>query len=166
MTDPQQPYGQSNDPYAQQGYPGQYGQQAYPGQQPYGQQYPQQPYGQQPYPGQPQPAYQFQYGQVVGADPSAPYGRDPKTGEPLSDKSKLAAGLLQIFLGQFGVGRFYLGDNKTAAIQLSLTIIGYILAIVIVGIFVILGVAIWALIDGIMILTGSVRDQYGRPLRP
>ena len=161
MTDPQQPYGQSNDPYAQQGYQGQYGQQPY-GQQPYGQQ----AYGQQPYPGQPQPAFQFQYGQVAGADPSAPYGRDPMTGEPLSDKSKLAAGLLQIFLGQFGVGRFYLGDNKTAIIQLSLTIVGYILAIVIVGIFIILGVAIWALIDGIMMLTGSVRDQYGRPLRP
>ena len=43
----------------------------------------------------------------------APYGGaaqgvDP-SGQPLSDKSKLVAGLLQIFLGGFGVGRFYLG---------------------------------------------------------
>ncbi len=157
MTDPQQPYG--GQPYG----PQPYGQQPY-GNAPYGQH----PYGQQPYGGygQPQPAFQFQYGQVFGADPSAPYGRDPQTGEPLSDKSKLAAGLLQIFLGQFGVGRFYLGSTSIAVTQLVLTLVGYVLAIVIVGVFIVLGVALWALIDGIMILTGGVRDAQGRPLRP
>ena len=157
MTDPQQPHGQQYDPYgAQQPYQRPYDPQAQ--QQPYSQ-YPQQPGYVQPQPG-------FQPGPGFGADPAAPYGRDPQTGEPYSDKSKLAAGLLQIFLGQFGIGRFYLGDNKTAAIQLSLTVVGYVLAIVLVGFILIFGVAVWALIDGIMILTGSVRDQYGRPLRP
>ncbi|MDT5067011.1 MAG: hypothetical protein QOK02_3166, partial [Mycobacterium sp.] len=29
-------------------------------------------------------------------DPAAPYGRHPLTGEPLSEKSKVVAGLLQL----------------------------------------------------------------------
>jgi TM2 domain-containing membrane protein YozV len=84
-----------------------------------------------------------------GVDPQAPYGRDPVTGEPLSDKSKMTAGLLQLFLGGFGVGRFYMGDTGIAVGQLLTC-----------G-----GLGIWALIDAIMILTGKVRDNQGRPLR-
>ncbi|WP_371391064.1 TM2 domain-containing protein [Protofrankia sp. BMG5.30] len=71
------------------------------------------------------------------------------TGEPYSDKQKLVAGLLQIFLGGFGAGRWYLGDTGIALAQL----------------FTCGGLGIWALIDGIMILTGNVRDSQGRLLR-
>jgi hypothetical protein len=39
-------------------------------------------------------------------------------GRPLSDKSKLVAGLLQIFLGGFGIGRFYLGYRLSASSKL------------------------------------------------
>ena len=99
-------------------------------------------------------------------DMGAPYGRDPYTGEPLSDKSKVVAGLLQIFLGSLGVGRFYIGDSKTGGIQLALTIVGLILSVAVVGIFLVFGVAIWALVDGIMMLTGNVRDKNGFTLRP
>lgn len=104
------------------------------------------------------------YGYPGAPDPTAPYGRDPATGEPLSDKSKLVAGLLQIFLGTLGVGRFYIGDNTIGGIQLGLTIIGYITAIFLIGFVLIFGVAIWALVDGIMMLTGSVRDKNGLKL--
>lgn len=41
---------------------------------------------------------------------------------PKSDKSKLAAGLLGLFLGGYGVHNFYLGNTKRAVIQLLLTI--------------------------------------------
>jgi TM2 domain-containing membrane protein YozV len=82
-------------------------------------------------------------------DPAAPYGRHPVTGEPFSDKQKIVAGLLQIFLGGFGAGRWYLGDNGIALAQL----------------FTCGGLGVWALIDGIMMLTGNVRDTQGRPLR-
>lgn len=81
-------------------------------------------------------------------DPSAPYGRHPLTGEPYSDKSKLTAGLLELFLGGFGAGRWYLGNNGLALGQL----------------FTCGGCGIWALIDAIQMLTGNVRDKYGRPL--
>lgn len=83
-----------------------------------------------------------------GADPGAPYGRNPQ-GEPYSDKSKLAAGLLELFLGGFGVGRFYLGYTGMGLGQL----------------FTCGGCGIWALIDAIQMLTGNVRDPQGRPLR-
>jgi hypothetical protein len=110
-----------------------------------------------PPPGPPQGAYppgsapQYgapQYG-YPAVDPAAPFGRNPLTGEPLSDKSKLAAGLLELFLGWTGAGRWYLGDTGIAIAQLLTC-----------G-----GLGIWALIDAIMMLTGNVRDKYGRPLR-
>ncbi|ANY24537.1 TM2 domain-containing protein [Gordonia terrae] len=151
----------------QYGAPQQYGGQQYGAPQQYGnQQYGGQQYGAPQQYGTPQGGYPAApgYGYGGAPDPTAPYGRDPATGEPLSDKSKLVAGLLQIFLGSLGVGRFYIGDNTTGAIQLGLTIIGYITAIFIVGIFIVFGVAVWALIDGIMMLTGNVRDKNGLKL--
>ena len=101
-------------------------QQAY--QQPEQQQY-QQPYQQQPYQQQPQ---------------QPPYG--------VEQKSKLVAGLLQIFL-PYGIGRFYLGYTSTGVAQLLL-------------VFACGAGSIWSLIDGIMILTGSVKtDARGVPLK-
>ncbi len=41
----------------------------------------------------------------------------------VSDKSKVVAGVLQIVLGGFGVGRFYMGDTKTGVIQLIVTLV-------------------------------------------
>src|SRR5690242_19306223 len=50
--------------------------------------------------------------------PQAPYGIEPMTGLPYSDKSRIVAGLLQIFLGTFGVGRFYTGHIGLGVLQL------------------------------------------------
>jgi TM2 domain-containing membrane protein YozV len=133
-----------------------YGQQPPSGEQPpYGQQAPygQQPYGQPPY-GQVPSGYPPPGGVPYGAGPGAPYGVHPVTGMPYSDKTKLVAGLLQIFLGGFGVGRFYLGDNKTAIWQIVVTVLTCGLG------------SIWGLVDGIIILaTDNVTDAQGRPLR-
>lgn len=83
------------------------------------------------------------------AQANAPYGIDPVTGMPFSDKQKMTAGILSLFLGGFGVGRFYLGYTGLGIAQL-LTF----------G-----GCGIWSMIDGILILTGKVPDAQGRPLR-
>ena len=81
-------------------------------------------------------------------------------------KSKMAAGLLGIFLGQFGVHNFYLGYTGKAVAQLLLTIFGYILAIFIIGIFMVAAAGIWGLVEGIMILSGSINtDANGIPLK-
>ena len=104
--------------------------------------------------------YQPTYGSApysaaaYGMAPSAPFGVDPVTGIPYSEKSKLVAGLLGIFLGSFGVGRFYLGNIGMGIAQILVT-----------GLTLGIG-AIWPLIDGIMILAGSPKDANGRPLRP
>jgi len=69
-------------------------------------------------------------------------------------KSKLAAGLLGIFVGGFGVHRFYLGYIGIGVIQIIVTLIT-------------LGVgALWGFVEGILILAGAMnKDAQGRPLR-
>ncbi|MEU4773666.1 TM2 domain-containing protein [Micromonospora sp. NPDC023644] len=71
----------------------------------------------------------------------------------VSDKSKVVAGVLQIVLGTFGIGRFYMGDTKTGVIQL-------IVSLVTCGIG-----GLWGFIDGILILINGGVDGQGRPLR-
>ena len=72
-------------------------------------------------------------------------------------KSKIAAGLLGIFLGCFGVHNFYLGYTGKAVAQLLITVLTcFILSPV---------SAIWGLIEGILILTGSIStDAEGNEL--
>ena len=73
-------------------------------------------------------------------------------------KSKLAAGLLGIFLGSLGVHNFYLGYTGKAVAQLLISLLSC-------G-FLAWGSAIWGLIEGILILTGSISvDGNGNPLR-
>jgi len=103
----------------------------------------------------PPPQYGAQYGaQYGGYPPPYPgqFGVDP-WGRPLSDKSKMVAGLLQIFLGTFGIGRFYLGYNGIAVAQLAVSLLTCGIG------------AIWPFVDGILILLGKVQDPSGRPLR-
>lgn len=73
-------------------------------------------------------------------------------------KSKMAAGLLGIFLGAFGVHNFYLGFTGKAVAQLLITILSCGMLSFASG--------IWGLIEGILILTGSISvDANGNPLR-
>ena len=134
------------------------------GQNPYDKQPPQQPGYGYPQQGGQQPGYGYPQG-APGAypggpggyvppgtftgDPNAPYGYDP-FGRPYSDKSKIVAGVLQLFLGTLGIGRFYTGHIGMALGQL----------------FTCGGLGIWALIDGIMLLAGNnATDSQGRVLR-
>jgi len=80
-------------------------------------------------------------------------GGAPGAGLPVSDKSKIVAGLLGILLGSFGAGRFYTGHTKMAVTQLVVS-------------WVTCGIgALWPVIDGIMILVRGGVDAEGRPLR-
>ena len=80
-------------------------------------------------------------------------------------KSKMAAGLLGIFLGAFGVHNFYLGYTKKAVIQLVCTIVGFLLSCFGIGVLVVVGIEVWCLIEGIMILCGKIdTDGQGNPL--
>ncbi|MEG2322500.1 MAG: TM2 domain-containing protein [Bacilli bacterium] len=69
-------------------------------------------------------------------------------------KSKLAAGLLGIFLGAWGIHNFYLGNTGRAITQIILTLVTCGIA------------GLWGFIEGILILTGSINtDSNGNPLR-
>jgi hypothetical protein len=98
------------------------------------------------YPGPPPPGY----GPPVPEAAPTPHYVDP------GDKSRLTAGLLGIFLGAFGVHRFYLGYTSIGVLQILVTIST-------------LGIgALWGIIEGILTLGGSgiETDADGRPLRP
>lgn len=72
-------------------------------------------------------------------------------------KSKLAAGLLGIFLGSLGVHNFYLGNTGKGVAQLLITLLTCGVGAVVSS--------IWGLIEGILILTGSINtDANGIPL--
>lgn len=99
------------------------------------------------------------YNQSVYTQPA--YAQQPAYGQPVApagyaQKSKLAAGLLGIFLGCFGVHNFYLGNTGKAVAQLLLTVIGWIL---IIGPAV---AGIWGLVEGILILCSHYGSQWHR----
>jgi TM2 domain-containing membrane protein YozV len=79
---------------------------------------------------------------------------------------RTTAGLLQLFLGSFGAGRFYMESAQIAVAQLCVGLFGIFFTVFcIVGLPVLLGSIVWAVVDAIMIFTGSVNDGAGRKLR-
>ena len=73
--------------------------------------------------------------------------------DPAMQKSKLAAGLLGIFLGGLGIHNFYLGYTGKAIAQIFLNLC--------------FGAgAIWGFVEGILILCGNInKDANGIPLK-
>ncbi len=124
------------------------------------------------------PGAQYPYGEQSPASyPPAQFAQQPYQQQynqyqqypqyPVQQKSMILAAVLAFFLGTLGVHNFYLGYTKAGIAQLSLTVLGYILAIVLVGIALLFVVGIWVFIDFIMILMRSGKytaDSRGVPL--
>ena len=69
-------------------------------------------------------------------------------------KSQLAAGLLGVFLGGWGVHRFYLGYTGIGVLQIIVTLVTCGIG------------SLWGFIEGILILVGTMdTDAEGRPLK-
>ena len=89
-------------------------------------------------------------GVALNNQPTVPAGYE--------QKSKMAAGLLGIFLGSLGVHNFYLGNTGKAVAQLLISLLTCGFGAAVSG--------IWGLIEGILILTGSINvDGKGVPLK-
>lgn len=114
-----------------------------------------------------QPAAAPPAGQQAGAaqSPQVVVIQQQPQAPAMPEKSKVAAGLLGIFLGGFGVHRFYLGYGGIGAAILVLQILGWLTACFMIG-FVLMAIAgVWGLIEGILILAGVInKDALGRPL--
>ena len=122
-------------------------------------------YGPPPYQQPPQlPGYGFAPPAHHPGAQYAPWGFHPQLGLPYSDKQKVVAGVLQIFLGKFGIGRFYMGHTNLAVAQLVTCMLGvWVFSWFTCGMSVF--VLLWPIIDGIVILTSDALDGQGRPLR-
>lgn len=93
------------------------------------------------------------------------------------EKSKLAAILLALFLGNLGVHDFYLGNKRNGFIKLGIYIVAMILYVsgyiavytevvdfpvtLIIGMLLLLSLSIWSLIDAIRIGTGKYQPVDG-----
>jgi len=77
-------------------------------------------------------------------------------------KSRIAAGLLGVFLGGLGVHRFYLGYTGIAVAQLLLTVL---VSWFTCGISAMIA-GLWGLIEGIVLLCGGIQtDAQNRLLK-
>lgn len=94
---------------------------------------------------------------AVNVPPSAvPYSANAPIG--VSSRSAIAYFLFAWFLGAFGAHNFYIGKTQLAVIQLVVSLVGLFFVIPTVGI------AIWAMVEGIMGLVGKITDAEGLPL--
>ena len=105
----------------------------------------QQSYGQQP-DGAHQPYQQYQQYQ--------PYQQPYYGAQVVQTKDHVAAGLLAIFLGSFGVHKFYLGYNSAGFVMLAVSIVGSLLTLgIAAGVMCVVG-----FIEGIIYLVKSQTD--------
>lgn len=98
-----------------------------------------------------QPHYGYQQPYSRQSYPQQPYGQQQYTQPVVSTKDHVAAGLLAIFLGGFGVHKFYLGYNVPGFIMLAVTVLGSLLT------FGLAAAVVWviSIIEGILYLTKS-----------
>jgi len=84
----------------------------------------------------------------------------------ISSRSRLVTALLALFLGIFGVHRFYIGKIRTAIVMLILSVF-YLVTVRLWGIVVIsLAVAgLWAFIDFIFAVSGIMKDNEDKLIK-
>lgn len=76
------------------------------------------------------------------------------------DNKKILAGILAIILGSLGIHKFILGYQKEGFILLAVTLVGWVLSCVGVGIFLVWITGLIGLVEGIIYLTKSDEEFY------
>jgi TM2 domain-containing membrane protein YozV len=75
----------------------------------------------------------------------------------VSHKSRLVALLLLVFLGGLGVHRFYVGKVGTGILMFLCTLLAFTVILSPI-------IAVWLVVDFILILVGSFKDDNGLPV--
>lgn len=76
------------------------------------------------------------------------------------DNQRILAGILAIFLGWAGIHKFILGYQKEGIILLVVSIVGFVLSCIGIGVFLVWATALIGLIEGIIYLTKSDEEFY------
>ncbi len=76
------------------------------------------------------------------------------------DNKKILAGILAIILGSLGIHKFVLGYQKEGIILLAVTLIGFALSCIGIGVFMVWITGLIGLIEGIIYLTKSDAEFY------
>jgi len=66
---------------------------------------------------------------------------------PRAPREVWLAYVLLLFLGGFGIHRFYVGDTTSGVIMLILTLVGWVTAAFLIGFVLIFAVAVWLIVD-------------------
>ncbi len=78
----------------------------------------------------------------------------------MQDVNKIAAGLLAIFLGWTGAHGFYTKNYTMGIIILGLSLLGFLLTLIGIGVLIVSGLYIFTFVQGIMYLVNSDLDFY------
>jgi len=73
---------------------------------------------------------------------------------------KIPAGVLGILLGGFGVHKFVMGFPRAGLVMLGVTLVGYMLACIHVGLWMVAAMHIIGLVEGIIYLAKNDSDFY------
>lgn len=79
----------------------------------------------------------------------------PTEGQVPGAEKKVLCGVLGIILGQFGVHKFILGYNTEGIIMAAVSVVGYILSTLCIGVLGPLAMGVIGLVEGIIYLTKS-----------
>ncbi len=79
---------------------------------------------------------------------------------PKQENKRVIAGILGILLGALGIHKFILGYQKEGIILLVVSIIGFVLSCIGIGVFLVWATALIGLIEGIIYLTKSDEEFY------
>lgn len=73
---------------------------------------------------------------------------------------KIPAGVLGIVLGQFGVHKFVMGFPRAGLVMLAVTLVGYMLACIHVGLWMVAAMHLIGFVEGIIYLVKNDSDFY------
>ncbi len=102
---------------------------------------------------------------VVPVGGQAPQGWQQQYPQAVDQNRWIIALLLCFFVGHVGAHRFYMGHTSTGITILVLQLVGWLTVCIFVGFIPLAIVAVWWIVDLVLILTNGLRMADGTPLK-